>query len=1043
MNYFENISSWQDLHALLQTRSNKEKGDCFELLTKYALQLVPKYRSMLKNVWLNHELSYSKREYLNQAIIDIGTDIIAETHTGEYWAIQCKYHGNEDRKLTHSELSTFFADAFVRSKHFSFGLVCSNANAPSKYYDDVDNIGFACNDFYTALDNDFFENIRRDLQGKAPKPPEPKSPRPHQIRAIENGIKHFQTDGNERGKLIAACGSGKSLTGYWLAEELNAQITLVCVPSLYLLNDALETWSKESMATKNFKDWICVCSDSSIGKSDDVAFYTKDLGVPVKTDVDEISKLLKEGSNKKVVFTTYQSGEAIATASKLCGITFDLAIFDEAHKTVGRKDKLFSKLLFEENINIRQRIFMTATERQFKGQSDEILSMDDFSIYGDTFDLLSFKEALECTPPILSDYKIITISVSEEEIEELINANAYVKPDKGTWTDDVEARTLASLIGLRKAMTKYPIKHAVSFHGSISKAKAFRDSQSFITSSFPHLTPIEQYHVTGAVPTSERKKIVEEFTEAEHALITNAKCLTEGVDVPKIDCVLFADPKRSTVDIVQAVGRALRRFEGKEFGYVILPFIVKGDDLEDQESPFSDVINVLARLASNDERIIEYFRAIANGKKANEGIVKFDIDEQLADKIDISKLTKNLELQIWNKLAKISWMSFEEARKFARQLRLNNFKEWQEYSKSKDRPRDIPSAPTVIYKNDGWQGSGDWLGTGIIANQDKEFRLFNEARIFVHKLKLKNYGEWLEYGKSRNKPDDIPQKPERTYKGKGWDGWGDWLGTGNIANKNIRYKDFEEARGFVRKLGLKSQKEWLEYGESGNKPDDIPQKPKRTYKGKGWIGIPDWLGTGNVANKDKEFRSFNEARSFVHNLKLKNNNEWLEYCKNGNKPNDLPSNPNKKYLNKGWIGVGDWLGTGNVANKNIDFRTFEEARGFVRKLGLKSQKEWLEYGESGNKPDDIPQKPERTYKGKGWQGIGDWLGTGNIANQNRKYMSFIEARKFARKLSLKSRKEWIEYCNSDNKPDDIPVSPVQVYKNKGWKGISDWLGKGD
>ena len=194
--------------------------------------------------------------------------------------------------------------------------------------------------------------------------------------------------------------------------------------------------------------------------------------------------------------------------------------------------------------------------------------------------------------------------MSEEEIEELINSNAYVKPDKGTWTEDVEARTLASLIGLRKAMTKYPIKHAVSFHGSISKAKAFRDSQPFITSTFPHFTPIEQYHVTGAVPMSERKKIVEEFTEAEHALITNAKCLTEGVDVPKIDCVLFADPKRSTVDIVQAVGRALRRFEGKEFGYVILPVIVKSDDLEDQESAFSDVINVLARLASNDDRII-------------------------------------------------------------------------------------------------------------------------------------------------------------------------------------------------------------------------------------------------------------------------------------------------------------------------------------------------------------------------------------------------------------------------------------------------------
>ncbi len=368
------------------------------------------------------------------------------------------------------------------------------------------------------------------------------------------------------------------------------------------------------MATKIRIDWICICSDVSIGKSDDVAVYTKDLGVPVTTDIAKISRWLKDGSGKKVVFTTYQSGEVISTASKQSNTIFDLAIFDEAHKTVGRKDKMFSRLLFEENIDIRQRLFMTATERRYKGMSDEISSMDDHSIYGDTFELLSFKEALELEPPILSDYQIITISVSEEEIEELINSNAYVKPDKGNWTDDIEARTLASLIGLRKAMTKYPIKHAVSFHGSISKAKAFEQSQEKITNSFPQFKPINQYHVTGAIPTSIRARIIKEFTDAERALITNAKCLTEGVDVPNIDCVLFADPRKSTIDIVQAVGRALRLFEGKEYGYIILPIIVRGEELEIEENDFSEIISVVRALASNDDRIVEEFRAIANKK---------------------------------------------------------------------------------------------------------------------------------------------------------------------------------------------------------------------------------------------------------------------------------------------------------------------------------------------------------------------------------------------------------------------------------------------
>jgi predicted helicase len=313
--FFKNINSWNELHSLLETKSEKEKGDCFELLTKYALQLDSTYKSQLKSVWLNHELPQSKRKYLNQAIIDIGTDIVAETNSGDYWAIQCKYHGDEDRSLTHSELSTFFADAFVRSKHFSYGLVCSNANTYSKYYKDTDRIGFACNAFFAGLNKEFFDNVRRDLKGQKLKDPKPFKPFPHQKRAIINGIKHFKKELNERGKLIFPCGSGKSLTGYWLTQKLEAQKVLVCVPSLSLVKQTLDTWLRESVATKNQMDWICVCSDVSIGKGDDVAFYTKDLGVPVTTDVKKISSWLKEGSKKKVVFTTYQSGEVIATAS--------------------------------------------------------------------------------------------------------------------------------------------------------------------------------------------------------------------------------------------------------------------------------------------------------------------------------------------------------------------------------------------------------------------------------------------------------------------------------------------------------------------------------------------------------------------------------------------------------------------------------------------------------------------------------------------------------------------------------------------------------
>ena len=231
---------------------------------------------------------------------------------------------------------------------------------------------------------------------------------------------------------------------------------------------------------------------------------------------------------------------------------------DEAHKTVGDSDKLFSHLLHDANLPIRRRIFMTATERRYAGQSDTVLSMDNPAIYGETFHLLSFKRALEYDPPILSDYKIISIAVSRDEVAELIRKNVFVKPDKGRWNKEIEADMLASLIALRKAMAKHPIRHAVSFHSSIQRAELFKTHNDAFTRAFPKYGGLETFHVSGKTPTGTRARIIGEFAQTQRALITNARCLTEGVDVPGIDCVLFADPRRSAVDIVQAVGRALR-----------------------------------------------------------------------------------------------------------------------------------------------------------------------------------------------------------------------------------------------------------------------------------------------------------------------------------------------------------------------------------------------------------------------------------------------------------------------------------------------------
>jgi len=575
LNILHKCNNWQDFKDKLQSLSEKQKGDCFETLTRYYLKLEPKYSTQLKNVWNLKETSHRVHEHLNLPAPDEGIDLVGETKDGGYWAIQCKYRDDENTTLTRKELSTFTDLAFNICKNIELGLVCTNAERFShKLMLYGERLSLCSGEVWRSLDKKFFERVRKFLTGRTVSLC-PIKPCKHQKKAILNAYGHFIGGKESRGKLISPCGTGKSLSGYWIAEKLGAKKILIAVPSLALIRQTLEVWTRESVALKRDVHWIAVCSDESVGdiERDDIAVLTQDLGIRVHTDPDEIAEWLKtRRKDATVVFTTYQSGKATAEAAKKAKTVFDVGILDEAHKTVGEKGNFFSYLLYEKNIHIKKRIFMTATERHYRGQSEDIVSMDDHEIYGDTFELLSFKKALEAKPPILSDYKIITISVTHDEIASLIRENLLVKPDKGRWDREVEAEMLAAVIALRKAMKKYPIRHAVSFHSSITRAKAFKYTQDLFTSTFPEYGKLESFHISGNTPTSVRSRELEEFSKAKWSLVTNARCLTEGIDVPNIDCVLFADPKRSMIDIVQAVGRALRTYEGKKMGYVSFLF---------------------------------------------------------------------------------------------------------------------------------------------------------------------------------------------------------------------------------------------------------------------------------------------------------------------------------------------------------------------------------------------------------------------------------------------------------------------------------------
>ena len=1042
--------SWADFTAAVEKLDKKQMGDVFERLTQLYLQTKPLYKTKIKNAWLYSEIPPRVRKKIKSLpTADEGIDLVAETKDGEFWAIQSKYRTDKDKPLTVKELSTFTNLAFNTCKgSFAQAIVVHSVSKPVKKRKLLGNTVEIGLQRWLEMDAGHWALICRTI-GNKPARPKKRTPRPHQRKAIRSAATHFIDNKESRGKLIMPCGTGKSLTAFWIANKLDAKTVLLVVPSLALIKQSVEDWTQEMVARgeDNLTEWLCICSDDSAGSvnKDDFVSDTYSTGLPVTTDAKKIGAFLKKRTKRrKIVFVTYQSSPVFAKAARRAGAKFDLAVMDEAHKTAGEKSKAFATLLFDKNLPIKKRIFMTATERVMSGANDDVVSMDKVDIYGDCFYQLSFKEAIHSDPPIISDYKILTIFVTEDEIRSAIKDRQFVSNQKYK-LDAKDSRELAAAIALRKAYKKYRIKHAVSFHRSIQAASDFSDLHESLNASASLRPKVECFHISSKKTTGQRTELLKDFADSKRSLITNARCLTEGVDVPAIDCVLFADPKQSTVDIVQAAGRALRPHADKKFGYIMLPIIVpKGKTVDEfaKTTEFKTVSRLISGLSTNDGRIAEEFSVVDRGKRRRGEIIRFDGNVPVGMKIDFEAFADAISAKVWERVAKVNWRPFEEARKFVHSLKMHSQSEWRAFVKTGDRPLDIPANPGSVYKELGWKGYGDWLGTGIVAVFLREFRSFQSARSFARNLNLQSTKEWKEFAKRNDFPRDIPKHPNATFKGKGWKDWNDWLGTNRVSWKDRDYLPFLEARKRVHKMKINSRAEWDLARTEGRLPPNIPSKPWEKYKNDGWVNLGDWLGTNTVASQHFKYRSFEEARKFARSLKLKSGDEWRAFCKSGQRPEDIPVNAPQTYKNKGWKGWGDWLGTGNVAPGSRKYKTFNQARKFARGLKLNSGSDWKKFTKSGELPQDIPAYPPDVYKEKGWQGWGDWLGTGYIAPGLRKYKTFNQARKFARGLKLKSQNEWVEYTKSGKLPPDIPVGPRRIYLDKGWQGWGDWLGTG-
>ena len=586
---------------------SNDKGESFEVfLCEWLFKHHPTLNSQFKKVWRFSDWpnAWSQK--------DIGTDLIAEDHHGKICAIQAKFY-KEQSAIPKSHIDSFLSDS--NRAVIDYRLLIATTDGIGKNADvtikgqEKKVQSFTLKDFLEPFD---WPESLEALDNYTPR--KPHKPRPHQLKAIENVTSKIRS----RGQLIMACGTGKTLTGQRIAEKLESKTTLVLLPSLLLLSKTVNDWVSERETDFIF---LPVCSDKSVTKkTDEIAVSDSELSFRSTTDVLEIARFLKRPENK-VIFSTYQSSPQIAETFRQHELKpFDLILADEAHRCAGKVSSEYSTVLDEHLLPAERRLFMTATPRIYKAHvrkrtkdnDIEIASMDDESIFGPVLHQLTFGQAIENDPPLLTDYRVVVVGVNSESVKEMVEERALVKTEDG-FEDD--ARSLAIQVGLAKAIRDYDLNRVITFHSRIKQAqnfaKSFTDFHENLKEDERPTGKITYQHVSGEMSTSERSNKLRALGALENEdryLLANARCLSEGVDVPALDGVAFVDPKRSEIDITQAVGRAIRLSDGKEVGTIVIPvFLSESDDPDEiiSSSEFDQVWKVVNALRSHDEALGE------------------------------------------------------------------------------------------------------------------------------------------------------------------------------------------------------------------------------------------------------------------------------------------------------------------------------------------------------------------------------------------------------------------------------------------------------
>ncbi len=662
----QEISTFTLIKEKLQAIPNQRlKGSWFEKVSRRFLiehDSANEYESI--DLWSDFKLRGNKG--------DRGIDMVITTASKEYIAVQCKFHQDS---ISLNDISTFLTQlqAGVGEVRFKKGIIISTSHLTRAALEEIEQIrstGMGIDideiteeDFiYSKIDWEKFDPTK--TQDELPLR-DKKKPRSHQTEAINATKEYFSSPKNTRGKLIMACGTGKTFTSLKIMEALDPKIMLFLAPSIALLSQTFREYAQEK--SEPFYASI-VCSDDKVGKSknednDDIKF--SELPIKPSTRLEDILSVYEKAQkeNKRfIIFSTYQSALRIKEAQEAGLGEIDLIICDEAHRTVGamystneRDDKnAFTLCHSDKNIKAKKRLYMTATPKVYsesskakaKESDNVIYSMDDGEIFGEEIYTLNFSKAIALD--LLTDYKVIILAVRKENLSGVTNSvNKKISQLKaeGTKLDKklINNEFVCKIVGTHKGLAKKdlivlneknkedhnlqnqydtaPSQRAINFCKSINTSKNIKDSFETIMEcydeelkkkSFKNLK-ISIDHIDGRMNCKDRLEKLEELNQFQPntcKVLSNARCLSEGVDVPALDSIVFFDGKSAMVDIIQAVGRVMRKAKRKKRGYIILPIALEESEIKNLDEAvnntnFKNIWKVIKALRSHDPSLVD------------------------------------------------------------------------------------------------------------------------------------------------------------------------------------------------------------------------------------------------------------------------------------------------------------------------------------------------------------------------------------------------------------------------------------------------------